>query len=177
MSHHSTCPMLCRASQAEADWEIAACPQAQEIIDYFTAVFQCFAVGTVWLLGPNRDAGGNIHCNSHPLPISLIPSYPHAVPFPHVPSLLHRCRFCCKTLSLYVPRSPGIIWREVPSPAILVFCCHRLWSHKPVALWDLRDDVFLCWLLAVRIIVYITVPYQAEKRTLDQQSPLPWAKN
>lgn len=62
MSHHSTCPILCRASQA-GQTEIAACPLAQEIISHFTVVFQCFVVGPVWLLGPNGDAPENNHCN------------------------------------------------------------------------------------------------------------------
>lgn len=114
MSHHSTRPMLCRASQADADWEITACPQAQEMIDYFTAVFECFVVGTVQLLRPNRDARGNTHCNTHLLPISLIPSFPHAIHFLHVPSLLYSCSLClqepvpvCSQVSSpYLKRSP-----------------------------------------------------------------------
>lgn len=61
MSDHSTCPMLCRASQA-GQTGIAACPPAQEIItslSYFSALWWAL----FGLLEPNGDAKENNHCN------------------------------------------------------------------------------------------------------------------
>lgn len=63
ISHHSKCPILCRASWA-GQAGITACPLAQEIISHFTVVFQCFVVGPVWLLGPNGDARESIYYNN-----------------------------------------------------------------------------------------------------------------
>ena len=119
MSRHSTHRMLCRASQVDADWEIAACPEAQ-MTDYFTAGLQCFVLGTVQLLGPNRDAGGNTHCN---LPAShlsdpffptcnSVSSYPQSAP--SLFSLLqYPVPVCSQVSRPHLKRSPKSCHPEV----------------------------------------------------------------
>lgn len=107
MSHHSTHPVLCRASQADATCETAASPQAQGTFDCSISLL-CGRFGCWDLTGvQGRIAMAKL---THPPPISLIPSFPQLIPFRHSPRLLHPCSVCCNIMSQvsrpYTKRSP-----------------------------------------------------------------------